>query len=172
LFLRTKTRGDASVLGASILTLAVDRHGGGDDQSFRPPWECDEALEKARRRERVHADVPLDLVHRLADADRRRQVDHGVDALQRSVSHHGISHVAVDERHAVGQHGVVAEVYLRLGLSTTTTSSPRSTRCATGSSRRTRRLSQGSACSAADSLPRRRAARRTRRKASFASGAG
>ena len=66
---------------------------------------------KRRRRERVHADVALDLVHRLADADGCREVDDGVDALERPSA--GVADVAVDEGDLGGSRGLVA-VDLRL----------------------------------------------------------
>ena len=99
---------------APILALAVDRHGEATTVVPAAAAVRRKARESLRRRERVHAYVPLDLVHGLADADRRRQVDHGVDAIERSVGRDRISHVAMDERHAVREDGLVAEVHLRL----------------------------------------------------------
>ena len=76
----------------------------------------DQGLEQHRRPEVVHADVALDLVHALPDADRRGQVHHRVHALQGPPHRLGVPHVAhleLDVRVEVGGAPGRRAVHLR-----------------------------------------------------------
>ena len=67
-----------------VLALAVDRHRRGDDKLADRLAPLDGFLEDDRGADRVDRGVPLDLVHRLADADGGGEVVDGVDALERA----------------------------------------------------------------------------------------
>jgi hypothetical protein len=56
----------------------------------------------------------LDLVHRLADPNRSREVDNGFNVVQGSVSDDRIPYVAMDKRDTLGEERLVSKVDLGL----------------------------------------------------------
>ena len=84
LSLRAWRDGHQAVLGALVLALAVDRHRGGDHQPLGERALRHQLLEEDGGLHRVALGVAGDLVHRLADADRRRQVDDPIHARERA----------------------------------------------------------------------------------------
>ncbi len=131
LFLGTQSGRDAPVLGTSILTFTVDRHRRSDDQPFRSRRSRNKTLEKGCRRIRVGVDVPPDLVHRLADANRSRQVDDSLDILRASSAATRSPTSPWMKDTPLGNRGSLPRCTWASRLSRTTTSSPRPTRCLT-----------------------------------------
>src|SRR5205814_10162509 len=84
-------------LRVSVLPLAVDRHRRGDQQLLDRIAPFDDLLEENRGADCVDRGVPLDLVHRLPDADGGREVNDGVDACQRATEGDAIADVRGDE---------------------------------------------------------------------------
>src|SRR5439155_8637949 len=99
----SRRRRDGAVGRALVLALPVDRHRRGDDE---PAWlllAVGELLQEAGGGHRVHVDVAGDLVHRLSDADRRREVHDAVDALERAIHEPRLADAAFEERR-FGRH--------------------------------------------------------------------
>jgi hypothetical protein len=86
---------DQHPVGVGVQSLAIDAHRRcGDNAADRL---IDQPLEQDGSTDVVTARVALDLVHRLADADLRRQVHDAVDALQGAGDCVAVAHVGVDE---------------------------------------------------------------------------
>jgi hypothetical protein len=101
LLLRPDPRSKAGLARArvAVLPLAVDRHGRGDEQLADPVAPLQRLLEDDGRADRVDRRAPLDLVHRLPDADGGREVDDRVDAVEGIPHRITVAHVAGLELH-------------------------------------------------------------------------
>ena len=114
LLLGPRAGGDAPVLLALVLALAVDRHRRGDDHADGHRALGHDVLEEARGGHRVELGVARDLVHRLADADRSGEVDDLRGARQGARGGLAIADVAHDQLDARGKLGLGAAVDLLL----------------------------------------------------------
>ena len=103
-----------AVLGALVLPLAVDRHRGGDDQPRRERALRHQLLEEDGGLHRVALGVAGDLVHRLADADRGRQVDDPIHARERAGRGKTVADVADDQLDRIREVGGPVAVDLLL----------------------------------------------------------
>ena len=101
-------------LRVSVLPLAVDRHRRGDQQLLDRVAPFEDLLEENRGADCVDRGVPLDLVHRLPDADGGREVNDGVDACQRATDGVAISDVRGDELHLRVE--IVRPLFTRMNL--------------------------------------------------------
>jgi hypothetical protein len=99
---------------ALVPTFAVDRHRRRDDEPRGAARPGEEPLEECGGGHGVPADVAVDLVHGLPDADCCRQVDDGVHADEGSIGHVGITDVAGNERGARRDGGLASVVDLVL----------------------------------------------------------
>ena len=80
-----------------MLTLAVDGHGGRDQDLADPVTARDDLLEKGRAAEGVDRGVALDLVHGLPHSHRGREVDDGVGVVHRFAERVMVAHIRDDE---------------------------------------------------------------------------
>ena len=87
---------DSSV-AAAVQTFAVDGHRRRDDDLLELVACGEDLLKEDRRAEGVDRRVALDLVHRLADPDRRREVYDSIDAHERSTNRIAVAHIRLDE---------------------------------------------------------------------------
>ena len=85
LLLRPGGDDDAAVLFADVLALTVDRHRGRDHEPAHRVATRDDPFQERCGRHGIHPDVPVDLVHRLTDADHGGEMHDAVDAAQRPV---------------------------------------------------------------------------------------
>ena len=100
----------AAAAGFSLIkAFAVDAHGRGDNDSAHPMFQ--HRFQQDSGAQIVGADIPGDLVHRLADSNLRSQVHDAVDALQCPRDGAGIAHITDDQlsivetrRDATGMH--------------------------------------------------------------------
>ena len=109
LLARALGRLDGETVCIAVQPFPVDAHARGDDElSHR--MRC-ELLEQRSRAERVDRRVLRNLVHRLSDADARREVHDGVAALERPCDRLAVADVAdlqLDLRVEVGgRHAAV-----------------------------------------------------------------
>jgi hypothetical protein len=107
-------RGNGIAVGAARKTFPVDAHRGGDHEALdRTLAQC---LEQHRGSALVDVDVGGDVIHALADADGRREMNDAVDAAQRRPDGIAVAHVADDELGICAQIGRtprVGTVHLR-----------------------------------------------------------
>jgi hypothetical protein len=90
-------------VGVAVEALAVDAHAGGDDQPAHRILQ--ERLEQDPGANGVDRAVVGDLVHALADADARGEVDDGVDPVDRLGDGGRIADVAFDQLDLVVEVG-------------------------------------------------------------------
>ena len=96
LLLGADRRRDRTVRRAAIRAFAVDTDGRGDEHLLHLVLAVDENVEQQRRASRVDVHVAIDLVHALADADRRAEMDDGLRGEHERLEHQPIPDVTFD----------------------------------------------------------------------------
>ena len=125
--LRAWCHGHQAVLWALVLALAVDRHRGRHHQPLGKRALRYQLLQEDGGLHRVALGVAGDLVHRLTDADRGRQVDDAIHARERAGCGKAIADLPYDQLHRGRQVGVWSPWTCSSRESSTTTSSPPAT---------------------------------------------
>ena len=108
-------RRDPAVLAALVLALAVDRHRGRDDEPRGPRLTRDKTLEEDCGGIGVVPYVPLDLVHRLPDADERSEMHDAIHAFERVVDDRRVGEVPVEKPHFL-RNGNLVDTLVNLSL--------------------------------------------------------
>src|SRR5438309_1433956 len=76
------SRRHRSTVTAEVLSLTINGHRRSDDQLLQLLFRIHDDIEQGRGSRRVDLHVPLNLIHGLADADRRRLMEDDIHACQ------------------------------------------------------------------------------------------
>src|SRR5207344_2680240 len=99
LSIRARTWRDIELLGvAPVQTFAVDGHRRRDDHLLDPVTYSEDLFKEDRRAERVDRRVALDLVHRLANPNRCREVCDSIDPSELRMGVQVLGNALVDLR--------------------------------------------------------------------------
>src|SRR2546425_7249830 len=91
------SRGHRSTVAAEVLSLAINGHRRSDDQLFQLLFRIHDDIEQVGRSYRVDLHVPLNLIHGLADADRRCLVEDDINTCQGPLESSTVSDIPMDK---------------------------------------------------------------------------